>query len=288
MRFHLCSIASLASRLILGRLFVPFHLSRYSIIVIDEAHERSISTDVLLGSIKRIQRLRKAEDSTLPPLKVVVMSATLDAERFSDFFNKCPILYVRGRQHAVKVYHAMEDPEDYVDAVVRTVLQILVRPGKGDILVFLTGQEDIDSCSSTISHLLTLLPSDSTNVQVLQFMASTPPALQAKVFVPSPEGTRKVILSTNVAETSITVPGVTVVVDAGFAKEKGYLSKRGAGQSCSHARQVPSLLTSSNVTSCRYRDTLDDSNQQVCCSAANGTSRTRGNYSAFRPISSQN
>jgi HrpA-like RNA helicase len=100
---------------------------------------------------------------------------------------------------------------------------------EGDILVFLTGQDDIDSASQTIGHLIGLLPPGGTDVQVLQFMASTPPAQQAKVFVPSPRGSRKVILATNVAETSITVPGVTVVVDAGFAKEKGYVSRRGSG-----------------------------------------------------------
>ena len=112
--------------------------------IVDEAHERNVSTDLLLGSLKRIQKVRNSKkpdaNGDLPnPLKVIIMSATLDAERFSEFFNKAPILYVRGRQHTVKIYNSLSMPEDYQEAAVRTFFQIHHDQPAGDVLIFLTG-----------------------------------------------------------------------------------------------------------------------------------------------------
>ncbi|CDZ97490.1 p-loop containing nucleoside triphosphate hydrolase protein [Phaffia rhodozyma] len=210
-------------------------LSQYSAIIIDEAHERNISTDILLGSLREIQKIRNApgatDDSGNPqvPLKVIVMSATLDAERFSTFFNHCPILYVRGRQHPVKIYHTEEDSDQYEDLAVRTFFQIHTARPDGDVLIFLSGQEDIDNLAQQIKFLSNQLERHYQNVLVLPFMASTSPLDQARVFQPAPARTRKVILATNVAETSITIPGIKYVIDTGVCKEKNYLSRRGTG-----------------------------------------------------------
>jgi pre-mRNA-splicing factor ATP-dependent RNA helicase DHX15/PRP43 len=112
-------------------------LSRYSCIVLDEAHERTLSTDVLMGLLKEVMVKR-------PDLKVVVMSATMDAEKFQKYFSGAPMLKVPGRTHPVEVFYTPEPEKDYVEASVRTVIQIHQYEPPGDVLLFLTGEEEIE------------------------------------------------------------------------------------------------------------------------------------------------
>lgn len=194
-------------------------LSRYSVVILDEAHERTLRTDILLGMLRDIQQKRK-------DLKVIVMSATLDAERFSAYFGGAPILYIAGRQFPVTTYYATEPQSDYLDSAHLAVLQIHTEtaPMSGDILVFLSGQEDIEN----VERLLR----DSSQQQVPADMlpallpcpifAALPQSQQSLVFDPAPPNTRKVILATNIAETSLTIPGIRYVIDTGVHKARGF------------------------------------------------------------------
>ncbi|CAE6454957.1 unnamed protein product [Rhizoctonia solani] len=213
-------------------------LSRYSIVIVDEAHERTLRTDMLLASLKRIQHDRNVGTATgkasgkgkekavlrdVGPLKIIVMSATLDAERFSQFFNGARIVYVKGRQHPVKLMYLKENTMDYLDSALRTLFQIHINQPPGDILVFLAGQEDIEALGKTVQAYSN--KSLTNPIIVFPMYAALPSQQQAKIFQPPPKGTRKIILSTNIAETSITIPGVRYVIDTGMCKEKGYQSR---------------------------------------------------------------
>ncbi|KIP03746.1 hypothetical protein PHLGIDRAFT_110455 [Phlebiopsis gigantea 11061_1 CR5-6] len=218
-------------------------LERYSVVVVDEAHERTLRTDVVLARLKEILKKRNSSQTDVKgkgkgkereasgptnPLRVVIMSATLDAEKFSSFFGNAKILYVQGRQHPVAIYHTAAPQPDYVDAALRTVFQIHTDQPPGDILVFLPGQEDIESLDKSIQLYAKRLPPDTHNILTCPLYASLPPAHQQQIFLPSPKGTRKVILATNIAETSVTIPGVRYVIDSGKCKEKRWVG-RGIG-----------------------------------------------------------
>ncbi|KIM57942.1 hypothetical protein SCLCIDRAFT_1114768 [Scleroderma citrinum Foug A] len=214
-------------------------LSRYSVIILDEAHERTLRTDFLIANLKTIQAKRKqvtdakgkgkGAASEANPLKIIVMSATLDAEKFSRFYNNAKILYVKGRQHPVKTFHTAVGQTDYVDSALRTFFQIHVDQPPGDVLIFLPGQEDIDSLEKSIKMYARRLPVSCMNVLVFPMYASLPPSLQARIFSSTPAKSRKCILATNIAETSITIPGIKFVIDTGKCKEKRYLSKNTGG-----------------------------------------------------------
>ncbi|KIL67696.1 hypothetical protein M378DRAFT_177367 [Amanita muscaria Koide BX008] len=214
-------------------------LSKYNVVIVDEAHERTLRTDLLLANLKTILKQRrvgredkkgKGKEKEGPgPLKVVVMSATLDAEKFSRFFNHAKILYVKGRQHPVKIYHCSEGQPDYVDAAMRTFFQIHTDQPAGDVLIFLPGQEDIESLEKSIQVFANRLPQDKMQVLISPMYAAQAPGANAKAFAPTPPETRKCILATNIAETSITIPGVKYVIDTGKCKEKRYLAKQTGG-----------------------------------------------------------
>jgi pre-mRNA-splicing factor ATP-dependent RNA helicase DHX38/PRP16 len=194
-------------------------LDKYSCIIMDEAHERALNTDVLMGLIKKVIARRT-------DLKLIVTSATMNSERFSRFFGGAPEFIIPGRTFPVDEQFARSPCEDYVDAAVRQALAIHVSQGPGDILVFMTGQEDIETTCELMEERLKLL-NDPPKLLILPIYSQMPADLQAKIFDKAPPGVRKVVVATNIAETSLTVDGIMYVVDAGFSKLKVYNPKMG-------------------------------------------------------------
>lgn len=198
------------------------NLQAYSVLVLDEAHERTLSTDVLMGLLKDLFK-RNSE------LKLVVMSATMNAEKFQDYFDGAPLLNVPGRMYPVEVFYAPEPVTDYVDAAIQTVLEICRDQPPGDVLVFLTGEEEIEESCRRLEEELKPYERHQGPVDVLPLYGSLPPDKQQRVFGKPPEPQyhggplgRKIICATNIAETSLTIDGVVYVVDTGFSKQKIY------------------------------------------------------------------
>jgi hypothetical protein len=195
-------------------------LAGYSVMMIDEAHERTLHTDVLFGLVKDIARFR-------PDLKLLISSATLDAEKFSDYFDAAPIFKIPGRRYPVDIFYSKAPEADYVDAAVSTVLKVHVTEPAGDVLVFLTGQEEIEAAEELLKQRTRGLGSRIAELVVAPIYANLPSELQAAIFEPAPPGARKVVLATNIAETSLTIDGIKYVVDPGFAKQNSYNPRSG-------------------------------------------------------------
>lgn len=125
-------------------------LSQYSVVVLDEAHERSLNTDILLGILKKLVYERQNSEK---PLKLILMSATIEVDKFVNYFNKkAPLMTIPGRIHEVELYYTPQPVEDYVEASVKTAIQIHINENEGDILIFLTGEEEIEYAVSKITH----------------------------------------------------------------------------------------------------------------------------------------
>ncbi|KAH9929819.1 P-loop containing nucleoside triphosphate hydrolase protein [Fomitopsis serialis] len=195
-------------------------VSAYSLIMLDEAHERTIHTDVLFGLLKKAMKRR-------PDLKVIVTSATLDAEKFSKYFFGCPIFTIPGRTYPVEILYTKEPETDYLDASLITVMQIHLSEPPGDILLFLTGQEEIDTTCEILYERMKALGPKVPELIILPIYSALPSEVQSRVFDPTPPGSRKVVVATNVAETSLTIPGIYYVIDPGFSKQNAYDPKLG-------------------------------------------------------------
>ncbi|XP_020086377.1 probable pre-mRNA-splicing factor ATP-dependent RNA helicase DEAH2 isoform X2 [Ananas comosus] len=188
-------------------------LERYKVIILDEAHERTLATDVLFGLLKEVLKNR-------PDLKIIIMSATLEAEKFQGYFSGAPLMRVPGRLYPVEIFYTQKPEKDYVVAAIRTVVQILISEPPGDILVFLTGEEEIEDACRKITKEIKNLGGQVGPVKVLPLYSTLPPLMQQKIFDPVPG--RKIVVSTNIAETSLTIDGIVYVIDPGFSKQKIY------------------------------------------------------------------
>ncbi|XP_015059112.1 probable pre-mRNA-splicing factor ATP-dependent RNA helicase DEAH5 [Solanum pennellii] len=201
-------------------ILIDDNLSQYSVIMLDEAHERTINTDVLFGLLKQLMKRR-------PDLRLIVTSATLDAEKFSGYFFDCNIFTIPGRTFPVEILYTKQPESDYLDASLITVMQIHLTEPEGDILLFLTGQEEIDYACQCLYERMKGLGKNVPELIILPVYSALPSEMQSRIFDPAPPGKRKVVVATNIAEASLTIDGIFYVIDPGFAKQNVYNPKQG-------------------------------------------------------------
>ncbi|KAH6779092.1 ATP-dependent RNA helicase [Perilla frutescens var. hirtella] len=224
-RFEDCTspetvIKYMTDGMLLREILIDEDLSQYSVIMLDEAHERTIHTDVLFGLLKQLVKRR-------PDLRLIVTSATLDAEKFSGYFFNCNIFTIPGRTFPVEILYTKQPESDYLDASLITVLQIHLSEPEGDVLLFLTGQEEIDYACQCLYERMKGLGKNVPELIILPVYSALPSEMQSRIFDPAPPGKRKVVVATNIAEASLTIDGIFYVIDPGFAKQNVYNPKQG-------------------------------------------------------------
>ncbi|KAJ7530335.1 hypothetical protein O6H91_15G089800 [Diphasiastrum complanatum] len=224
-RFEDCTgpetvIKYMTDGMLLRETLIDESLASYSVVILDEAHERTIHTDVLFGLLKGLVKRR-------PDLRLIVTSATLDAEKFSGYFFNCNIFTIPGRSYPVEILYTKQPETDYLDAALITVMQIHLTEPEGDVLLFLTGQEEIDTACQILYERMKGLGPNVPELIILPVYSALPSEMQTRIFEPAPLGTRKVVVATNIAEASLTIDGIYYVVDPGFAKQKVYNPKLG-------------------------------------------------------------
>ena len=227
---HCCDSSStkikfLTDGLLIREMMADPLLTRYSVIMLDEAHERTLQTDIVVGLVKKILKKRK-------DLKLIVASATLDAEAFHDFFNTneggdvaqdtASILTVEGRMFPVDIHYALDPLPNYLKATVETVMKVHHSQPHGDILAFVTGMDEVDHVVSLLIEEARKLKKHNLKMYVLPMYGSLPAAEQMKVFQRVGHNTRKVVVATNIAEASVTISGIVYIIDCGFVKLRAF------------------------------------------------------------------
>ena len=200
-------------------------LSRYSVIMIDDIHERTSNSDILMGLLKKIRNKRN-------DIKLIVSSATLDAEKIEKYFNNAEkrfesnVLYIEGRVFPVDLYYLNQNCKNYIIEISRLAWNIHISRKIGDILIFLTGQEEIEMVMSLITmkyeEELKTRKFHGLKLKILPLYAGLPMENQMEIFDKTEENTRKIVISTNLAESGVTIDNIVYVIDSCFVKVKFY------------------------------------------------------------------
>uniref|UniRef100_F7HYQ1 RNA helicase n=1 Tax=Callithrix jacchus TaxID=9483 RepID=F7HYQ1_CALJA len=232
-RFEDCTspetvIKYMTDGMLLRECLIDPDLTQYAIIMLDEVHERTVDTDVLFGLLKKT--VQKWQD-----MKLIVTSATLDAVKFSQYFYEAPIFAIPGRTYPVEILYTKEPETDYLDVSLITVMQIYLTEPPGNILVFLTGQEEIDTACEILYERMKSLGPDVPELIILPVYSALPSEMQTRIFDPAPPGNRKVVIATNIqkvynSKTGIDQLVVTPISQAQAKQRAGRARRTGPGK----------------------------------------------------------